>query len=137
MCSLLHCVGNNDRQTCGTATASTDSCGSTCTYKQTRVSTSKDYRRSTCTDACGSACTEIYTESTGVHGSTCLYISTEGMGVHGVTSTYDYTVNMAVQGITNAYARYRRYKPKREIGKDIVGKVRKGIRYADDLQKGY
>ena len=135
MCSPLHCVGQNDRMTCGAATASTDVCGSTCTYKQTHGSTSKDSRGSTCTDARGSACTDIYTESTVMHRSMCPYISTEGMGVHEVTSTDDYTVNVAVQVRRNAYDRYGRYETKRDIGTDVVGKVRKGISYADALHK--
>ena len=58
------------------------------------------------------------------------------MGVHGVTSTDYYTVNVAVQGRRNAYDRSGRYETKRDIGTDVVWKVRKGIRYADALHKG-
>ena len=51
-------VGQNNRQTRGTSTASTDSYRSRCMDKQTHGSTSKDARRSMCMD--------ISTESTGV-----------------------------------------------------------------------
>ena len=29
-----------------------------------------------------------------------------------------------------------RYEPKQDIVKDVVGKLRKGVRYSDALQKG-
>ena len=37
---------------------------------------------------------------------------------------------------TNMYVKYRRYKAIWYICKDIVGKVRKGISYADYLYQG-
>ena len=114
----------------------TDARRRTCAYKQTHGSTSKDSRRSTCTDARGSVCTDIYTESTGMHRSMCPYISTEGAGMHRVTSTCNYTVKTVILGRTNAYYRYWRYEIKRDIGTDVVSKVRTGISYADALQQG-
>ena len=36
----------------------------------------------------------------------------------------------------DVYYNYGRYKPIWEMGKDVVGKVRKGIIYADTLQQG-
>ena len=78
---------------------------------------------------------EFSTDSTGVHGITCPYISTKGMGVHRVTPTGDSTINMLVLGRMNVYYKYGRYEPKRDIGKDVVEKVWKGIIYADALQK--
>ena len=94
-------------------------------YKHTHISRSNNAR--------GSACTEVSTESMGVQGSTCLYISTEGMGAYGVTYTDDSMVNTAVRGRTDAYEKYGRYKPKWDIGADVVGKICKGISYADAL----
>ena len=79
---------------------------------------------------------KVFTESTSVHRSKCPYISTKGTGMHEVTTADDYTVKTAVCGRTNAYDKYGRYKPKRDIGTDVVGKVRKGIRYADALHQG-
>ena len=103
--------------------------------KKTHRITSKDARGGTCTYVSNES-TGIYTESTCVHGSTCPYISTKDIGIHGGTSTDFYMVKVVVQGIMNTYYKYRRYKPKRDIGTDVVGKVRKGIRYADALHQG-
>ena len=72
----------------------------------------------------------------GMHRSKGPYISTKGTGMHVVTSTDEYKVNTFVRGITDAYYNYGRYEPIWEIGKYIVGKVRKGISYADALQQG-
>ena len=94
-------------------------------YKHTHISRSNNAR--------GSACTEVSTEIMGVQGSTCLYISTEGMGAYGVTYTDDSMVNTAVRGRTDAYDKYGRYKPKWDIGTDVVGKICNGISYADAL----
>ena len=98
---------------------------------------SKAARGSTCTYERGSKCMDVYTDSMGVHGSTCSYISTKRTGVHGGTSTDDSTVNTVVQRRTNAYDKYGRYEPKRDIGTDTVQKVRKGISFAEALQKGF
>ena len=87
-------------------------------------------------DAHGSACMYIYTESTVMHRSMCPYISTEGICMHRVTSTGNYTVKTVIQERTNKYYRYGRYEIKRDIGTDVLGKVRKGISYAGALQKG-
>ena len=56
--------------------------------------------------------------------------------MHVVTSTDESKVNTFVRGITDAYYNYGGYEPIWEIGKDLVGKVRKGISYADALQQG-
>ena len=64
------------------------------------------------------------------------YIPTKGTGVNRVTSMADSMVKTFVRGIMNAYDDYRRYEPLRDIGTDVVGKVRKGIRYADTLHQG-
>ena len=71
-----------------------------------------------------------------MHRSMYLYISTEGICMHRVTSTGNYTVKTVIQERTNEYYRYRRYETKRYIGTDVLGKVRKGISYADALQQG-
>ena len=42
-------------------------------------------------------------------------------------------VKMVVYGRTNAYNKYRRYEPIWEIGTKVLGKVQKGISYADAL----
>ena len=101
---------------------------------QTCIIASKDAPGSTFTDNIGSACMDFSTESTGLNRSTCLYIPTKGTVMHRVTSTDNSTVNTVVCGRTNAYDEYVRYKPIRYIGTDIVGKVRKGIRYDDALK---
>ena len=44
-------------------------------------------------------------------------------------------VKTDVQGRINVYDDYSRYETKRNIGTDVVGKVWKGIRYDDALQK--
>ena len=64
------------------------------------------------------------------------YISTKGTGMHVVNSTDESKVNTFANGITDAYYNYGRYELIWEIGKDIVGKVQKGISYADALQQG-
>ena len=115
------CFGNNDKHTRGTATASTDASGITCTNsnrrtcmdKQTQLSTSKDSLGSTCADYHRSACTDISTDSTDTHRITCSYISTKGKVMNGVTSTEDYTVKTVAQERTNTHDMYRRYEPKR------------------------
>ena len=56
--------------------------------------------------------------------------------MHVVTSTDESKVNTFVSGIKDAYYNYGRSKPIWEIGTDVVGKVRKGISYADALQQG-
>ena len=113
---------------------STDASGSTFTDTQTCGSIRKDGRGITCTDDIRSACTDISNDSTGVRRITCLYIPTKGTVMHIVTSTDNSTVNTVVCGRTNAYDEYVRYKPIRYIGTDIVGKVRKEIRYDDALK---
>ena len=113
------CVVQNNIQTHGTYTASTEA------------------RGGMCTDDCGSACMEFYTEITRINVIICTYISTKGVGVHGVVSTDDSMVNTVVRGITNAYDKYRKYKPIWGIGTDVVGKLRKGISYADDVHWGF
>ena len=88
-------------------------------------------------------CTDVYTHITGVstesmdvYGSMYTHISTKGTGAHRGTSTDVYMVNKVVQGRTNVHGEYGRYEPKQEIGKDAVGKVRKGISYTDNLLPG-
>ena len=81
-------------------------------------------------------CTDVSNDSTGVHRNTCPYISTKYTGVHVVTSTEEYKVKMVVRGRTNLYAEYRRYKPIWDIVTEVVGKVRKGVGYADALHQG-
>ena len=81
------CVGQNNRQTQGTVTASTDDCGGMCmddigslyTDTQTGLSTRKNYRRSTCTEDCVSA----YTDATCTEDcvSACTDVSNDSMGV--------------------------------------------------------
>ena len=90
----------------------------------------------TCTEYCVSACTDVSTNITGVHGSTCPYISTKGTGVHVVMSTDESKVKTVVRGRKNMCDEYGRKKPIRDIGTDVVGKVRKGISYADALHQG-
>ena len=72
----------------------------------------------------------------GVHLSTCLYISTKDTIVHGGTSSDVSSAKTVVRRRTNTYDEYRRFKPKQDICTDLVGKVQKGIIYADALQKG-
>ena len=114
----------------------TDGRGSTWTDKHTHVFMSKDGHGSTCMYARGSTCTEVSTESMGVHGSTRPSIPTKYTGVHRVMCTNDSMIKAVVRGRTNAYGKYGRYKPKWYIGTDVLGKVQKGIIYADALQKG-
>ena len=109
---------------------------SACTYKQTHRSTSKESLGSTCTDAPVSMLTNISTDITGVHGITYLYIYNKGISVPGFTPTDDSMVNMGVRGKTNVYDKYRSYGTKWYIATDVVGNIRKGIRYTDDIQKG-
>ena len=90
-----------------------------------------------CTDDIGSACTEVSNESTEVCGSMCPYLPNKRTGVNGVTSTDDSLVKTVVRGRTNVYDKYGRYKLIGYIGTGIVGKVQKGIRYADSLQHVY
>ena len=68
-----------------------------------------------------------------MHGSTGPYIFTKGMGVHIFTSTDESKVNTVVRGRTNTYDKYGRYKPIRDIGMEVSGKVQKGISYDDAL----
>ena len=49
----------------------------------------------------------------------------------------DSNVNTVVYGRTNTYDEYGIYKPIWDIGTDVVGKLQKGISYADALQKDY
>ena len=84
-----------------------------------------------------SECTDVSADNMGVHGSTCLYISTKGTGVHAVTPTDESKVKMFVRVRTDTYGKYRREKTIQDIGTYGVGKVRKGISYADALQQGY
>ena len=56
--------------------------------------------------------------------------------MHVVTSTDESKVNTFVCGITDVYYNYGGYKPIWDIVKDVVGKVRKVISYADALQQG-
>ena len=98
-------VGQNDRQICGTSTASTDSCGSTYMDKHTHGSTSKDFLRSMCTDV-STLNTIVFTEVTGVHGSVILDIYTKGTGVRRFTYMDISTGNMVVRGKMYAYDNY-------------------------------
>ena len=91
----------------------------------------------TCMEDCISVCMEVSTDSTGVHRSTCPYICTKDTGVHVVTSTKKYKVKTFICGSMKTYDKYGRYKPIRDIGPYILGKVGKGIRYADALRQGY
>ena len=133
-------VANNDRQTHVTTRKNiyarrgtcTDALGRTCMEKHTHKITRKDAHRSTYTEIYNDS-KGVYIEITGVHKSMCLYISTKGMGVHVGTPTGVSIVKMVVQGITSTYYEYRRYGPKQDIFMDALGKVRKRIRYADDL----
>ena len=43
---------------------------------------------------------------------------------------------MVVSGITDAYNKYGRYEHVWDICKDVLGKLWKGISYADYLQQG-
>ena len=132
-------VGQNNRQTRITVTVIKDDCGGTCmdargspyTDTQEIGGTNKNYFGNTCTDDLRSARTEVSTASTVVRRIMCLYIPTKSAAMHGVTSTGGSTVKTVVRGRTNAYDEYGRYKPIRDIGTDVVGKVWKGIRYAD------
>ena len=45
-------------------------------------------------------------------------------------------VKTVLRGRTDAYDKYRRYEPVRDVGTDIVGQVRKGVRYDDSLNQG-
>ena len=64
--------------------------------------------------------------------------------MHGGTCTNVSTINVVVCGSTCAYDKYRVHGPKRSIiepcrkhiGTDAVGKVHKGVIYADALQRG-
>ena len=78
----------------------------------------------------------VSAENAGVPGSTCPYISTKGMGMHGITPTDESKVKTYICVRTDAYDKYGRYKPVRDMGMDVVEKVRKGISYADALQQG-
>ena len=94
---------------------------------------SKDGCGSTCTNARGSIHTDVSIESTVMHGSTLLYITTKDTVMHRVTYMDDSMTKAVVQGRMNSYDQYGRYKPKRDIGTDVLGKVWKGISYADAL----
>ena len=78
----------------------------------------------------------VSAENTGVHGNTRPYISTKCTGVHIVTSMNKSKVKKFVRSRMNVYDKYGRYEPIQEICTDILGKVRKGIRYTDSLQHG-
>ena len=137
------CVGQNYIQTNIISTASTDAVEGTCTDShgslcmdtQTHGSISKDACGSACMDDRGSVCTYISTHSTGVYGITCPYVSTKGTDMYVVTYTDNSMVKTVVNVRTNMYDTYERYKPKRDIGKDILGMVGKRIRYADALHQ--
>ena len=131
-------VGQNDRQTRGTATTNTDTHGGTCTDdrgslctdKQTHISTSTDDHESTCADSQGSTRTDVYTESMGVsteskgvQGSTFPEISTKGTGVN---EGFSMNVSMGktiLCGRMCTYDEYRMHGPGQDIGTDTVGKV--------------
>ena len=91
---------------------------------------------SACMEDCVSMCTDGSSDNMGMHRSKSPYISTKGTGMHVVTSTDESKVNIFVHVITDAYYNYGRYELIWEIGKDVVGKARKGISYADALQEG-
>ena len=91
---------------------------------------------SACMEDCVSMCTDGSSDNMGIHRNKGPYISNKGTGMNVVTSTYESKVNTFVCGITDAYFNYGRDEPIWEIGKDVVGKVRKGISYADDLKQG-
>ena len=50
------CAGQNDKQTCGTATGSTDACGGTCTDSCGSMCIEKQTQGSMSKNTCGSAC---------------------------------------------------------------------------------
>ena len=87
-------------------------------------------------DARGRACTDVSTEIMGMHGRTHLYIPTKYTGVHRVMYMNDSMIKAVVRGRMTAYGKFGRYKTKWDIGKYVVRKVRKGIRYDDALQQG-
>ena len=68
---LQECVGQNDRQTCGTSTDITDAHWIICMDKQTHVITNKDACGSMFTNDRKSTCIDVCTESIDVDGSTC------------------------------------------------------------------
>ena len=45
-------------------------------------------------------------------------------------------IKAVVKGRMNAHDEYERYKPKRDIGMEVVRKLRKGISSADVLHQG-
>ena len=94
---------------------------------------SKDGCGSMYTDARRSIHTDVSTDSMGMHGSTCPYITTKYTVIHGVTYMDDSMIKAVVRGRMTAYGKFGRYKPKWDIGTDVVGKICKGISYADAL----
>ena len=92
---------------------------------------------SECTVDCVIACMYVSADNTSMIRNMCPYISTKGTGMHVVTSTDESKVNTFVRGRTDAYSNYSTYKPIWDIGTDVVGKVRKGISYADALNQGW
>ena len=58
------------------------------------------------------------------------------MVVHVVSSMESSTIKKVLHGTKNAYDDYRSYKPIQDIYTNVVGKVRKGIKYADALHQG-
>ena len=89
---------------------------------------------STCTEDFVVVCMDVSVENTNLHGIICPYISTKFMGVHVVSPTDKFKVKKFICGRMDAYDECRRYKPIWYIGTDVVGKVWKGISYADALQ---
>ena len=98
------------------------------------VSAFMEDRVSVCIDIY--ACKDVSDENMGLHRRKCLYISTKGTGMRVVTPTDESKVKTFVRSRTDAYDEYGRYEPIQDIGPDILGKVQKGIRYADALQHG-
>ena len=79
----------------------------------------------------------VFTESTGVNRRMWPYIYTKNKGVHRGTFTDISIVGKVLRGRKDTYDEYRRYKPKWDICTDALGKVQKGVDYADALQKGF
>ena len=92
---------------------------------------------SACMEYCVSMCTDGSSDNMGMHRSNGPYISTKGTGMHIFTSTDESKLNTFVRGIMDTYYNCGRYEPIWRIGKDVVGKVRKGMSYSDTLQQSF
>ena len=68
--------------------------------------------------------------------SSLIFSSTKVTVMHVITPTDESKVKTYICVRTDAYDKYGRYKPVRDMGMDVVEKVRKGISYADALQQG-